>query len=52
MWAAYWGQYDVVEYLLESGADKTLTNKAGKTAEKLAAERGNRLSMVLIRNWS
>lgn len=50
MWAALWGQDSVVSYLLSAGADKTIKNKEGKTAEMLAREGGHRSTVRLIRD--
>lgn len=52
MWAAYWGQTDVVNYLLGEGADKSIVNKEGKTAEKLALEGGFQALATIIREYN
>jgi hypothetical protein len=41
----------VAKELLEKGADKTLVDKDGKTAEVVARESGNYALEVMIRNW-
>ncbi|KAG2379050.1 hypothetical protein C9374_007688 [Naegleria lovaniensis] len=39
-WATYNGHFEVMKFLLSKGADKTLTNKDGQTAEEIARNRG------------
>ena len=49
MWAAYWEKKsDVVKYLLEHGADKTITNVHGETALNIALKRGNQKNVELL----
>lgn len=51
MWAAMRGQTEAVEYLLAQGADKTIVNKEGKNAERLALEKGHRALATFIRQY-
>ncbi|KAL9647414.1 hypothetical protein ABK040_006777 [Willaertia magna] len=39
-WAAYNGHLDVVKFLLSKGADKTIKNNDGLTAEEVSRNRG------------
>jgi len=51
MWAAQWGKAGIVDYLLAEGADRSITNKAGKTADRLAFEHGHRSLSAAIREF-
>lgn len=51
MWAAQWGKTEVVDYLLSEGADRTVKNKAGKSADRLAFEAGHRALSATIREY-
>lgn len=51
MWAALWGKDEIVQYLLSEGADRSLKNKAGKTADRLALEGGHRTLSSKIREF-
>jgi ankyrin repeat protein len=49
MWAALWGQTDVVTYLIGKGADINLENNDGDSALSLAAKAGNRKIVKLLK---
>lgn len=51
MWGCYWGNYDVVEYLLQNyEVNSELTNDDGYTALQLAMNNGYRDVVSLLRN--
>jgi ankyrin repeat protein len=47
--AASWGRLDAVKALLDSGADPTLTSKAGATPLKIALANGHTEAADLLR---
>ena len=49
--AAYCGKIQVVEELLDAGADKALKNDDGKTALDDAQSRGHPAIVKLFRDW-
>mmetsp|Transcript_42921 Transcript_42921/g.118705 ORF Transcript_42921/g.118705 Transcript_42921/m.118705 type:complete len:142 (+) Transcript_42921:1-426(+) len=51
MFASMWGQLDSVRFLLEAGADTTLTNVDGDNAVSLAAKGGHRSVVRLLRDF-
>ena len=50
MWASYYGNIDIVQYLLENEADFTVTNNNGETALSLARNSGNDDVVLLLRS--
>ena len=49
--AALYGKIQVVEALLNAGADKAVKKKNGKTALDLAQEQGYPAIVKLLRDW-
>jgi ankyrin repeat protein len=46
LWAAFYGHLDIVEYLIEAGANLDAVNAKGQTAIQIAMSRGN----ILVKN--
>lgn len=51
MWASYYGNIDVVQYLLEKEADFNVSNYNGETALSLARNAGNDEVVLLLRSF-
>ena len=51
MWAAYFGKIDTVNGLIQRGADVNLVNNDGDTAISLAAKKGHRDVVALLRKY-
>ena len=51
MWASYYGNIDVVQYLLENEADFAVSNNNGETALSLARNAGNDDVVLLLRSY-
>jgi ankyrin repeat protein len=51
IFAAMWGQFDVVQYLLQRGADVSIVNEFGETAYSLAKQNGHHSVAVLLRSF-
>ena len=52
MLAAYRGYADIVQLLLERGANKSLTNKDGLTALEFVVHKENRQDIVAVLNYA
>ncbi|MCW3094813.1 MAG: MoxJ protein [Chthonomonadaceae bacterium] len=51
MCAALYGETDAIPILLDSGADRTLRDKKGRTAEQIAISFGHRQAAQLLHNY-
>jgi hypothetical protein len=51
LYAATWGQYDVVEYLLKNNADVNIRNEDNDSALTLARKNGHSDVAVLLRQY-
>lgn len=51
LYAAMWGQYDTVLYLLKNGADVSVRNEDGDSALTLARKNGHSNVAVLLREY-
>jgi ankyrin repeat protein len=49
MWSGELGQMEVVRFLLQSGADKSLKNNRGKTAVEIAEAKGQKEVVKILR---
>lgn len=49
MIAVMWNRTDIVELLLDAGADVKATNRAGHIASDMVAEGNNQISLLLAR---
>ena len=49
--ACLWGQYDIVNYLLERGADFTIANRQGETPLSIAKKGGHRSIVRLLQDY-
>lgn len=49
MAAAYYGHIDAIQYLIQNGADPTIRNQSGNTAEAIAVEREQLEAAVVLR---
>lgn len=48
MWAVYFNCHNVIEYLIENGADLEIVNEDGKTARDIALEKGDSKTLELL----
>jgi ankyrin repeat protein len=51
MWACQFGNYDLVQYFMNLGAEYSLINNDGNTAIDLAAAKGHRDIVSLLRSY-
>ena len=51
LWACYFGKSDVVKYLLDTGADYSITDNSGDSALQIALKRGFRDIATMLRNY-
>lgn len=49
--ACFWGQYDIVDFLLKKGADFTVPNNRGETPLAIAKKQGYRDIVLLLQQF-